>query len=257
MSVFYKPTPYNGCTKNQMWMSCIADSHDIHCGCEQPFAHLLDSIFPKDHKDRHLTIDQDKLKETKNLCLSGGIEDEDHGNGRWYQRRNRKYKKRRFRKRRRRWPRRTARRRRRARRKKVRRKKQKLFLQQWQPDTIRKCKIKGTGIHIIGGNGAQFNCFTPNRFNWTPPLMPGGGGFGVETYSLQHLYNEHKLQNNIWTQSNKNLELVRYTGCWFKFYRHETIDFIVQYSRQLPMSLEKYTYPDSHPNSLLHAKHKK
>nr|UHM26590.1 MAG: ORF1 [Torque teno midi virus] len=177
--------------------------------------------------------------------------------GRWYQRRNRKYKKRRFRKRRRRWPRRTTRRRRRTRRKKVRRKKQKLFLQQWQPDTIRKCKIKGTGIHIIGGNGAQFNCFTPNRFNWTPPLMPGGGGFGVETYSLQHLYNEHKLQNNIWTQSNKNLELVRYTGCWFKFYRHETIDFIVQYSRQLPMSLEKYTYPDSHPNSLLHSKHKK
>lgn len=78
MSVFYKPTPYNGCTKNQMWMSCIADSHDIHCGCEQPFAHLLDSIFPKDHKDRHLTIDQ-IIERDKKLCLSGGTEDEDHG----------------------------------------------------------------------------------------------------------------------------------------------------------------------------------
>lgn len=87
--------------------------------------------------------------------------------------------------------------------------------------------------------------------------MPGGGGFGVETFSLQHLYNEHKLQNNIWTQSNKNLELVRYTGCCFKMYRHETIDFIVNYSRQLPMSLEKFTYPDAHPNSLLHSRHKK
>nr|UHK06513.1 MAG: ORF1 [Torque teno midi virus] len=188
----------------------------------------------------------------------------------WWGRRNRfwyknNYRRRTYRRKRKRWPKRrrrnfrrpTRRRRRRRRRQKVRKKKQTLTLKVWQPDTIRKCKIKGTGIHIVGGNGTQYRCFTANRFDWTPPLMPGGGGFGVEKFTLQHLYNEHLLSNNIWTQSNKMLDLCRYTGARIKFYRHETIDFIACYSRNLPFNLEKYTYADAHPNSMLHSRHKK
>lgn len=59
-------------------MSLIADSHDIHCKCEAPFAHLLQSIFPPGHKDRQLTIEQITTRDFLQ-CHSGGIEEESHG----------------------------------------------------------------------------------------------------------------------------------------------------------------------------------
>lgn len=78
MSKFFRPTPYNNDTKNQMWMSMIGDGHDICCGCPQPFAHLLDSIFPEGHADRSLTIEQ-IIERDYPLCHSGGKDEEDHG----------------------------------------------------------------------------------------------------------------------------------------------------------------------------------
>lgn len=61
-----------------MWMSVIADTHDIHCQCECPFSHLLQSIFPPGHKDRGLTIDQITTRDFLQ-CHSGGPEEENHG----------------------------------------------------------------------------------------------------------------------------------------------------------------------------------
>ncbi len=78
MSRFFTPTPFNNETKNQMWMSMIADGHDICCGCTQPFAHLLDSIFPEGHTDRNKTINY-IIQRDFSLCHSGGTEDENHG----------------------------------------------------------------------------------------------------------------------------------------------------------------------------------
>nr|UHK04096.1 MAG: ORF1 [Torque teno midi virus] len=148
-------------------------------------------------------------------------------------------------------------RRRRRRRGKVRRKKRKITLQQWQPQTIRKCKIIGLTCNVLGGHGRQFACYTDNRFTWVPPTTPGGGGFGYEVYTLQYLYTEHLRGNNIWTTSNNYLDLVRYNGCKFIFYRHATIDFVVKYSRTLPMLVEKYSYAEAHPYRLLLSKHKR
>lgn len=147
-------------------------------------------------------------------------------------------------------------RRRRRRRKKVRRKRAKLHIQQWQPQTIRKCKIKGIAVNVLGGEGRQFVCYTDSRFDWNLPTTPGGGGFGVEKYTLAYLYLENKRGNNIWTTSNQTLDLCRYTGANFKFYRHEHLDFVVVYDRNYPMALEKYTYAYSHPYNLLQQKHK-
>lgn len=59
-------------------MSMIADGHDICCGCTQPFAHLLDSIFPEGHKDRNKTI-QFIIQRDFQQCHSGGEEDKDTG----------------------------------------------------------------------------------------------------------------------------------------------------------------------------------
>ncbi len=76
---FFTPTSYNQDTKNQIWMSQIADSHDNICSCDHPFAHLLASIFPVGHKDRDLSINKILLRDYRQKCLSGGPDAESHG----------------------------------------------------------------------------------------------------------------------------------------------------------------------------------
>lgn len=76
---FYRKTPFNVVTQNQIWMSQISDSHDNFCHCYCPFAHLLASIFPPGHKDRDLTINQILQRDYKELCRSGGEGEESHG----------------------------------------------------------------------------------------------------------------------------------------------------------------------------------
>lgn len=77
MTTIYKPTKYNADTKQQLWMSILSDSHDIHCGCETPFAHILDSIFPQGHADRNKTIEEIIARDTP--CHSGGDAGDDLG----------------------------------------------------------------------------------------------------------------------------------------------------------------------------------
>nr|UHK05949.1 MAG: ORF1 [Torque teno midi virus] len=149
------------------------------------------------------------------------------------------------------------RRRRRRRKYKVRRKKQKINLTQWQPDKIRKCKIKGTGYLIAGAEGNQYRCYTDAKLEYTRPKAPGGGSFGCETFSLEYLFNEWEAHRNIWTASNDYLDLVRYTGCKFTFFPHQTTDFVVSYDRQPPFTFDKDTYLNCHPQNLLLSRHKK
>nr|UHK06242.1 MAG: ORF1 [Torque teno midi virus] len=178
--------------------------------------------------------------------------------GRWktrrtYRKTTRRRKPRRFRRRR---NRRTYRRRRR-RYRKVRRKQKKIIVKQWQPESIRKCKIKGTGILVLGAQGTQYRCYTVYKNEWTNPKRPAGGGFGCELFTLRYLYQEHLYHNNIWTTSNANYDLVRYTGTSFTFYRHPETDFILAYDIQPPFNFNKYTYMFCHPYMLLQRKHKK
>nr|UHK04330.1 MAG: ORF1 [Torque teno midi virus] len=179
----------------------------------------------------------------------------------WRGRRRRFYKRKQWkprRKRNRRFRRyRTTGRRSRRRRKKVRRKQKRINLKQWNPDCIRKCSIRGYAVNCLGAHGKQFCCYTDDRFDWVPATAPGGGGFGCESYSLSYLYKELKRGNNRWSTSNIGLELVRYTGCSFTFYRHKHQDFIISYSLSYPMDLEKYTYAMCHPYAQLKSKHKK
>jgi hypothetical protein len=170
-----------------------------------------------------------------------------------YTRRN-YYKNRRRRRRPRRF---TRRRRRRRRRYKVRKKKQKITLQQWQPDRIVKCKIIGYNYLVCGAEGNQFRCYTDDKHNYGQPRAPGGGGFGCEQYTLEHLYNEWTAHRNVWTTSNDYTDLVRYTGCQFIFYRHPDTDFAIFYDRQPPFKLTNRTYLETHPlNILLRKRHK-
>nr|UHM26313.1 MAG: ORF1 [Torque teno midi virus] len=176
----------------------------------------------------------------------------------WRQRRNRFYKKRkrpRYR-RRGRYPARRRRRRRRRRRYKVRRKKQRLVVTQWQPDSIRKCKIIGVGALVVGAQGKQLLCYTTVKTKPTPAKAPMGGGFGVEKFNLSYLYEEWVFRNNIWTHSNILLDLIRYLGVKFTIYRHQNVDFILNYERQPPFEIQKDTYMHCHPQQMLLQKHK-
>ena len=146
---------------------------------------------------------------------------------------------------------------RRRRRRRVRKKRPTLPVRQWQPDKIIKAKIKGVAVLVLGADGKQFECYTNESKTFTPARTPGGGGFGVEKWTLQYLYEENRFSNNIWTKTNIGTDLCRYLGVKWVCYRHPETDFIVQYSRNLPMTINKYTYPMTHPQALLLSRHKK
>nr|UHM25992.1 MAG: ORF1 [Torque teno midi virus] len=147
--------------------------------------------------------------------------------------------------------------RRRKRRNKVRRKRKTIPLLQWQPDSIVNCKIKGGGAFILGATGRQYVCYTTVKEDYAPPKAPAGGGFAVERFSLQYLYEEWVFRRNIWTKTNILKDLCRYLYCRFTFYRHPETDFIVSYERQPPFDLTKDTYPLTHPQQQLLSRHKK
>nr|UHM26803.1 MAG: ORF1 [Torque teno midi virus] len=171
---------------------------------------------------------------------------------RFYKRRNRRRRPlhRRFRTKKRRY------RRRRRRKHKVRRKRKAIPIIQWQPDSIRNCKIKGIQTFILGAHGKQFVCFTNVASATTPPRAPGGGGFCCLQYSLGMLYKEYKFRRNIWTSTNINKDLCRFVKAKITFYRHPDFDFIINFDRQPPFNINEWTYPMCHPVNLLLGKHK-
>nr|UHM27065.1 MAG: ORF1 [Torque teno midi virus] len=179
--------------------------------------------------------------------------------GRWRYRRRFQTRKTRRRRRRRFTTRRNRRftRRSRKRKRKVRRKKPKITLQQWQPDSIKKCHIKGHGLLVLGAEGTQMNCFTCQKLKYVPPKVPYGGGFGLERHTLKYLYEEYQFKNNIWTATNIQKDLCRYLFVRFTFFRHPETDFIVAYDRQPPFDINQFTYPSLHPQQMLLEKHKK
>uniref|UniRef100_A0AAU7ST68 Capsid protein n=1 Tax=Gammatorquevirus homidi6 TaxID=3048391 RepID=A0AAU7ST68_9VIRU len=146
---------------------------------------------------------------------------------------------------------------RRRRRYKVRRKQKKIIVRQWQPESIKKCKVKGVGTLVLGAEGTQYRCYTDYINEWTNPKVPAGGGFGCELFTLQYLYKMYVAKKNIWTSSNKYRDLTRYTGCKFTMYRHPETDFIVAYDIQPPFYITKHTYMSLHPQMLLLRKNKR
>lgn len=94
-------------------------------------------------------------------------------------------------------------------------------------------------------------CYTEEKFSWTPPKIPGGGGFSAEQYNLRYLYTEWVDGNNYWTHSNATKDLVRFTGSKFRFYKHNKTDFLIHYSRKPVSTIDKYYYCNLHPKELL------
>jgi len=85
---------------------------------------------------------------------------------------------------------------------------------------------------------------------------PFGGSMSTTTWSLRVLFDEHQKQRNRWSYPNTELDLARYKGCRFSFYRHKKTDFIVTWSRRPPFKLNKYSSAMLHPGMMMQQKYK-
>nr|UHM25951.1 MAG: ORF1 [Torque teno midi virus] len=166
-----------------------------------------------------------------------------------YRRRRRPARKRQFRRTRKyfRW----RRRRKPRRRYRVRKKKKTLVLKQWQPEHIRKCKIKGFTPLIICGEGRQQFNFTQHRYELTPAKMAGGGSFAHMVWNLAFLYEEHENWRNFWTTPNEGFDLGRYTGTRLRIFRPPTVDVVAMYTTNYPMLVNMGTHPACHPQRII------
>nr|UGV33974.1 MAG: ORF1 [TTV-like mini virus] len=180
----------------------------------------------------------------------------------WYHRYRYRYRP--WRRRRRTWfgrPRKTFRYRRYTRRNWVRRppfkkKLKKLKLTEYQPPSIRKCKVKGfLCLFQTTQERLSYN-FDMYEESWVPDKLPGGGGFSIKNLSLYSLYQENTQGHNIFTQTNNNYPLMRYTGCKIKFYQSANVDYVATYSNTWPLKSNLAMYNTMQPSIHLMQKHK-
>nr|UGV34949.1 MAG: ORF1 [TTV-like mini virus] len=139
-------------------------------------------------------------------------------------------------------------RRRRVRRRFYRKKLKKLKLTQFQPHCIRKCKIKGPICLFQCTNQRLINDFDLYELSQVPPHLPGGGGWGIKRFTLESLFSEHVYARNVWTKTNRELPLVRYTGCKIKLYQSQYTDYVFTYSTDQPMQSSLAMYNSMQPS---------
>nr|UGV38787.1 MAG: ORF1 [TTV-like mini virus] len=137
------------------------------------------------------------------------------------------------------------------------RKLKRLKILQYQPTHIKKCKVKGI-LQLFGaGKGRIENNFTLYKESFVQPHEPGGGGWGLQQLTLGNAYIQNQYLMNIWTTSNKGLNLVRYLGASITLYRQQYTDYIFLYEIEPPYNVTKYYYNSLHPIKLLQYKKRK
>nr|UGV38109.1 MAG: ORF1 [TTV-like mini virus] len=132
----------------------------------------------------------------------------------------------------------------------------KLTVKQYQPMSIRKCRIEGFLCMFQAGYGRYANQYTMWKESIFPPKYAGGGGWAIHKLSLATLYSEHKEHMNYWTATNERLNLCRYLGCKVILYRQRFTDYIFTWMEEEPRNVSKYYYCSHHPLRLLTHKRK-
>lgn len=127
----------------------------------------------------------------------------------------------------------------------------KIKVQEWQPQTIKKCHIKGYLLLFEAGHGKFGNNFTLYKESFTPERQPGGGGWCIQQLNLGNLFIQNSYVMNHWTKSNLSLNLCRYYGVTVTLYRQPEIDYIFSYYTEEPERAGKYWYPSFHPMQLI------
>nr|UGV43273.1 MAG: ORF1 [Torque teno virus] len=140
--------------------------------------------------------------------------------------------------------------------KKRRRKRRKLTLKMWNPSMIRACSIRGMIALVICGHTQAGRNYAIHSDDYKPQLQSFGGSFSTTTWSLKVLYDEHQRFHNRWSYPNTQLDLARYKGVRFWFYRDPKVDYIVTYTTTPPFKLNKYSSSMIHPGMLMQQKKK-
>lgn len=108
---------------------------------------------------------------------------------------------------------------------------------------------------ICGHNQNSFN-YAIRSDDTVPMRTSFGGSLSTVTFTLKVLYDQHLRNMNRWSVSNDILDLARYNGCKFWFYRDKDTDYIVQYDISTPFKIDKESSPSYHPGMLMTTKHK-
>nr|UGV35650.1 MAG: ORF1 [TTV-like mini virus] len=141
--------------------------------------------------------------------------------------------------------------RRRRRRRRVRRKLPSLPLKQWQPKYIHKLAVKGL-FCLLQTHKVHYNHnFNQYAATVTREGLANGGGFTIIRFTLNSLYELHEKARNVWTKSNKNMPLFRYTGCKIRVYRPLDTDLVVKFQTCYPMCCSKLMYTGSQPSIMM------
>lgn len=109
---------------------------------------------------------------------------------------------------------------------------------------------------VICGNSKSGRNYALHSEDYTTQIEPFGGSFSTTTWSLKVLFDEHQKFLNKWSYPNTQLDLARYKGCTFYFYRDLKTDYIVTWSRNPPFKLNKYSSPMLHPGMMMQRKKK-
>nr|UGV37356.1 MAG: ORF1 [TTV-like mini virus] len=120
-------------------------------------------------------------------------------------------------------------------------------LRQWQPRTIRLCKIIGYIPLIICGRGRQVFNWAQYQNSFVPIESAGGGGWSIMVFNLGGLYQQFTKLMNWWTADNDGLPLARYLGCRWTFYRSWDCDYIVTAQTCPPMTDTEFKHLNAHP----------
>lgn len=122
---------------------------------------------------------------------------------------------------------------------------------------MRRCLIKGIVPLVICGHTRWSYNYALHSEDYTEEgRYPHGGSLSTTTWSLKVLYDEFLKHHNFWGYPNNQLDLARYKGAKFTFYRHKKTDFIVFFNRKPPFKLNKYSCASYHPGMLMQQRHK-
>lgn len=144
----------------------------------------------------------------------------------------------------------------RVRRRRIHKKLSKIRIHEFQPETIKLCKIKGTKCLFQGGSQRKSNNYAQYIGSIVPEHEPGGGGWSLMVFSLDSLWEDYEHLQNIWTTSNAGLPLCRFLGVTMRFYQQEYTDYVVTYDLCWPMKDTPLTHANSHPQRMLLQKNK-
>lgn len=95
-----------------------------------------------------------------------------------------------------------------------------------------------------------------NQYSTAVPAegLPNGGGFAITRFNFMSLFEEHEQAHNVWTKSNKNFPLFRYTGCTIRVYRPIDVDLVMKFQTCYPMSSSKLMFTGSQPSIMMMTK---